>query len=87
MSVFYYKKHVNIDVMMASVVIRKLEKKEFITRQDHPTDTRAKLMVLTTLGVARFQEAMRIVEDFDQSFFSVLGDKEIIFNELLNKLS
>lgn len=79
-------KHANIDVMMASVVIRKLEQKEFIVRQDHPRDTRAKLIVLTTLGVARFQEAMRLVEDFDQHFFSVLEDKELIFNELLNRL-
>ena len=69
--------------MMASVVIRKLEQKECIVRQDHPTDTRAKLIVLTTLGVARFQEAMRLVEDFDQQFFSVLEDKEIIFMKKL----
>jgi Transcriptional regulators len=79
-------KHVNIDVMMACVVIRKLEQKEFILREDHPRDTRAKLLVLTTLGVARFQEAMSIVEDFDQSFFSVLGDREIAFNDLSNRL-
>ena len=80
-------RHTEIDVMMASVVIRKLEQKALIIREDHPEDTRAKVLIMTTLGVARFQETIHVVEEFDKEFFSVLGEREDEFSTMLTALA
>ena len=55
----------NTDRMMVSKVLRTLEKKKFISRQEHPTDTRAKVIKLTTDGAKVLQIALTAVENAD----------------------
>lgn len=65
--------HTKIDPMTTSTVLRTLQQKSLITRQEHATDTRAKVVVLTDLGKEIIKKAVVTVEDFDRKFFSVTG--------------
>ena len=76
----------NADRMMVSKVLRTLEKKGFITRQEHKTDTRAKAIRLTTNGEAVLQKAVKKVENTDLDFFSPLETKLSLFNSNMLKL-
>lgn len=64
----------NADRMMVSKVLRTLESKRFISRQEHQTDTRAKVIKLTDEGAAVLQKALTAVENADIAFFSVIGE-------------
>jgi len=70
----------NADRMMVSKVLRTLEDKKFITRQEHPTDTRAKTIRLTNTGEMLLQKAIISVETADLEFFSGLGTNLKTFN-------
>lgn len=59
-----------VDVMMASQVIRALEKKKCMRREKNPKDARAFLLFLTEKGKKLTQEGLAIVEEVDQAFFS-----------------
>lgn len=72
--------HNNFDRMMVSKVLRTLQDKEFISRQEHPTDTRAKVIKLTNEGAKVLQKALTAVENADIEFFSVLDNKLSTFN-------
>ncbi|WP_435314827.1 MarR family winged helix-turn-helix transcriptional regulator [Cellulophaga fucicola] len=71
----------NTDRMMVSKVLRTLVKKKFITREEHPTDTRAKVIKLTKEGAEILQTALTTVENTDIEFFSILGDNLSVFNK------
>lgn len=58
-----------IDVMQISQVARKLEVKKLIARSTHPSDTRAKVLALTSLGETILDRAIPIVEYLDAEFF------------------
>ncbi|MBE9463676.1 MarR family winged helix-turn-helix transcriptional regulator [Dyadobacter subterraneus] len=73
----------NADRMMVSKVLRTLEEKEFITRHDHPIDTRAKLIKLTTKGEVVLQKAIICVENADLEFFNELGSDLTSFNSTM----
>jgi MarR family transcriptional regulator, organic hydroperoxide resistance regulator len=75
--------HSKIDPMTTSTVLRTLEKKGFIHRKEHATDTRAKTVELTKSGSDLVQLAVVAVESFDQLFFSKLGDNLNAFNQQL----
>jgi DNA-binding MarR family transcriptional regulator len=77
----------DIDPMMASEVLRTLEKKGYISRVPHPQDTRAKLISLTESGIAVMERASRIVMSADQMFFSKLGPDMHDFIARLKMLS
>lgn len=80
--------HSKIDPMTTSTVIRTLERKQLIERQEHPTDTRAKMIVLTENGIKITRKAVKIIEKFDIDFFQSLGEKTHGFNiELLALLN
>lgn len=64
--------HSKTDRMMVSKVLRTLQGKGFITRQEHQTDTRAKEIRLTESGKIVTQNALILVEETDQVFFSAL---------------
>ena len=64
--------HTKIDPMTTSTVLRTLQTKELIKRQEHATDTRAKTIELTDNGVKIAKQAIKTVEDFDELFFSKL---------------
>lgn len=76
----------NADRMMVSKVLRTLEEKGFITRQEHDTDTRAKVIKLTNEGSRVLQKALIVVENADLDFFSALGNNITLFNRNMAKL-
>ena len=75
--------HTKIDPMTTSMVLRTLQKKGLIQRQEHETDTRAKRVNLTDAGKEVIKLAVVTVEKFDVDFFSVLGNKVMNWNETL----
>jgi len=75
--------HSQIDQMTTSMVIRTLQKKGFIERQEHPVDTRAKIVMLTDSGEIIVKKAVKIIEAFDADFFKPLGEKTQKFNKSL----
>jgi DNA-binding MarR family transcriptional regulator len=70
----------NADRMMVSKVLRTLVEKGFVTRREHETDTRAKIIKLTSSGETVLQKAIIQVENADLEFFSVLNEKVSLFN-------
>lgn len=78
--------HANIDVMMASNVIRALEQKNFIIRQTHPTDTRAQQLMLTELGAQNLEKALDAVDEVEKTFFQSFGDSQTVIHEELLRL-
>lgn len=79
-------RHSNMDIMMTSQVLRTLEKRGFVVRQPHPTDTRANIVLLTSLGTNLVIKAIPVVEQQDADFFSTLQEKQLDFNFYLEKL-
>lgn len=79
--------HTKIDPMTTSTVLRAMQKKGLLNRQEHLTDSRAKTVALTPVGKELVLQAVVAVEAFDQEFFSVLGAADIpAFNRQLIKL-
>lgn len=76
----------NADRMMVSKVLRTLEEKGFITRQEHEKDTRAKIIRLTTNGKIVLQKALIEVENTDVDFFATLDSKLSSFNKNMVQL-
>ncbi len=76
----------NFDRMMVSKVLRTLQTKKLITRQEHDTDTRAKTVNLTTDGKKVLQTALTKVEKADIEFFSDIDKKLADFNLNMEKL-
>lgn len=76
----------NADRMMVSKVLRNLEEKKFILRKEHDTDTRAKVVKLTSSGEKVLRLALESVEKADMDFFSTLGSKLSQLNESMLKL-
>ncbi len=72
--------HTKIDPMSTSTVLRTLQKKGLVKRQEHETDTRAKTVLLTEAGIKVIIQAVKTVEKFDNHFFSPLGNKITDFN-------
>jgi len=79
--------HNNFDRMMVSKVLRTLQTKKLITRHEHDTDTRAKIVALTPNGKKVLQTALTAVEKADIDFFSVLGNNLTLFNRHMIKLT
>lgn len=75
--------HTKIDPMTTSTVLRTLQQKGFIERQEHATDTRAKTVGLTDSGKKIIKKAIVTVEKFDNDFFSRLGNKTVELNKSL----
>ena len=78
--------HTKIDPMTTSTVLRTLQAKGLLQRQEHLTDTRAKTVGLTDNGNKIIKQAVKTVETFDKTFFAKLGDKTKIFNGQLLSL-
>ncbi len=74
------------DKMMVSEVLRALEKKGYIIRVSHPNDKRAKSLIVTKKGLAVVERAVQHAAEFDDRFFSPLGDQREEFIMLLKKL-
>lgn len=77
----------DIDVMTVSTILKNLEKQQLIQRSHSKIDTRAKVVMLTSIGRSKLNKALKIVEQIDKLFFSKLGANEEQFNALLNLLA
>ncbi|MBD2768371.1 MarR family transcriptional regulator [Hymenobacter sp. BT664] len=75
--------HTKIDPMTTSTVLRTLQQKGFVQRQEHLTDTRAKTVELTGEGKEIIKKAVITVEKFDLEFFSLPDDKMAELNKSL----
>jgi DNA-binding MarR family transcriptional regulator len=73
-------KHSQVDRMMASKVLQKLEAKGYLSRVESEVDVRAKYIHLTKTGQVIIQKALKIVEAVDNDFFHVLAKKQNDFN-------
>ncbi len=80
-------RHAKMDTMMCSNVLRTLEKKNFLKRKEHQTDTRAKLVILTDKGIEILKIAVKRVETFDREFFSNLQNNMEFNKELLRLIN
>lgn len=78
--------HSKIDPMTTSTVLRTLAGKGLLERKEHATDTRAKTVVLTAEGKKLIRKAVKTVEDFDRTFFAILGDGSKDFNNKMQLL-
>jgi DNA-binding MarR family transcriptional regulator len=78
--------HTKIDPMTTSTVLRTLQTKGMVKRQEHQTDTRAKTVSLTEKGIKTVIQAVKTVEKFDDDFFSPLGKQTADFNRKLSLL-
>ncbi len=75
--------HTKIDQMTTSTVLRTLQNRGFLNREEHSTDTRAKTVTLTAKGLEITKKAVKTVEKFDNDFFQTLGARSGEFNEIL----
>lgn len=78
--------HSNTDRMMVSKVLRTLQNKGYLSRREHPTDTRAKCIELTNPGKVILQQALEIVHGVDGAFFATLGEQSDAFRLLMVRL-
>jgi DNA-binding MarR family transcriptional regulator len=76
----------NADRMMVSKVLRTLEDKGFLTRKEHETDTRAKIIRLTTDGETVLQKALIEILKADLEFFATPDLDLSKFNFTMSKL-
>lgn len=63
------------DRMMTSQVLRTLEGKKLILREQHPNDRRARALHATRAGIHAAQHATHDVEEADRIFFAPLREK------------
>ena len=75
--------HTKIDPMTTSTVLRTLQKKGLLQRQEHSTDTRAKTVALTEQGKQIIKKAVVTVEKFDKKFFALPSGAVTKLNESL----
>lgn len=78
--------HTQIDPMTTSTILRTLQTRGLISRQEHETDTRAKTVELTELGLNNIKQAIKTVEQFDKQFFNSLDKQTADFNSKLTIL-
>jgi DNA-binding MarR family transcriptional regulator len=79
--------HARTDPMMTSQVLRALEAKGLVERSPHPTDARARALVVTPDGARLANAANAVVEEADRRFFGRLEGEQRAFAALLGRLS
>lgn len=79
--------HAGTDPMMTSQVLRALEARGLVERRTHPTDSRARSLVVTRTGAALANRAVADVEAVDRRFFEPLGDRGAEFTALVASLT
>ncbi|MBP2639040.1 MAG: transcriptional regulator, MarR family [Firmicutes bacterium] len=78
--------HSSIDVMTTSQILRLLEKKQYIQRKQHPTDTRAKSIILLDAGREKVNQGLPLIEKIDGLYFGGLQSDLPGFMNSLHKL-
>lgn len=62
-----------MDPTSTSTVLRTLQGKKLIHRREHETDTRAKIVTLTSSGQQTVKRAIEAFEQFDRAFFAAVS--------------
>lgn len=75
------------DENMTSQVIRSLAERGLVTRDEHPTDARARCLALTDSGQALLGKAKDEVMPARDRFFAPLGDRAEILADLLREIA
>ena len=75
-----------MDKMMVSKVLRALQTKELVTREEHITDTRAKTILITQSGKTLLKKAFEKVKNVETSFFEPIVKSKTEFNNLIKLL-
>ena len=76
-------RHCRLDVAMTSQVLRTLEKKGYIAREQKAGNERSRFPVVTKSGSKLIEQAIPLVEAIDKQFFGELGRDVIpIFKKL-----
>lgn len=78
--------YASIDVMTTSQILRLLEKKQFIQRKQHPSDTRAKIIFLLDEGQEKVNQGLPLIEHIDDTYFGALQSDLPCFTKALHKL-
>ena len=64
--------------------VSKLAKKGFIEMQDHTSNKKVKVIVLTPLGEQAFEERKKILQDIEDKISEKIGQKEMtVLKEIL----
>ncbi|MET3922099.1 MarR family winged helix-turn-helix transcriptional regulator [Arthrobacter sp. UYEF20] len=79
--------HAGTDPMMTSQVLRALAAKGLISRRPHPTDARARALMVTKSGAGLANAAVAAVEETDRRFFAPLGAGQRDFTGMLSRLA
>ncbi|WP_062431330.1 MarR family winged helix-turn-helix transcriptional regulator [Herbidospora daliensis] len=74
--------HATVDVMMTSQVVRVLEVKGLLGREEDPADMRKKVLVITDEGRRLAERAAGVVENVDRAFFKVAGEHNALIDVL-----
>lgn len=77
----------SLDPNMASTVVRSMELKDLIRRAPHPSDRRARALVLTPKGEGLLRQARTLIRPVSESFFAPLGEERADLVRLLRLLS
>lgn len=78
--------HSSMDVMTTSQILRLLERKGYIKRKQHPSDTRAKMIILLDSGQQKVSQAVPMIEQIDELFFGELQSDLPEFVKCLHRL-
>jgi DNA-binding MarR family transcriptional regulator len=78
--------HAKTDKMMTSKILRTLEEKNWVVREGHVLDSRAKTLQLTKAGLAILVKANAVVEPIDEQFFSPFGQFSEKFKGMMQLL-
>ncbi len=76
-----------VDPMTTSQIVRALEEAGLVERRDHPTDPRAKAIVVTRAGREKAAAAVVVDEETDAEFFSSVSTAKLlpIFKSLVER--
>jgi DNA-binding MarR family transcriptional regulator len=80
-------RHCRMDITMTSQVLRSLEQKGYIERQQRVGNERSKFPHVTKEGMELIQQAIPLVESVDEAFFEKLGPKTKIFVQILQRFA
>ncbi|MFN5317808.1 MAG: MarR family winged helix-turn-helix transcriptional regulator [Bacteroidia bacterium] len=79
-------RHIQIDKMMTSKILRTLQKKGLLTRKKNKVDTRLRSLALSEEGQALLGSAVKTVDRIDQDFLFGLGLNALSFQDDLKNL-
>ncbi len=74
--------HATVDEMMTSQVIRVLEVKGLVTREDGPGEERRRVLAITDEGRLLAERAAALVEAVDERIFGMAGEHSALLDVL-----